>query len=270
MAEPRLQARGLSVVRGRARTRVLDDVSFSVEAGTLLAILGPNGAGKSTLLKAAAGLLPFSGELRLGGQDAQALGRRARARLVAYVPQHSALEAALPVRDVVAQGRFAHREPLAATPPGASLADAQAIARALALTDATRLADRPFSALSYGERRLVLLARALATGAGLLLLDEPTAALDVHHALTLCAVLRRLASEGAAVVVVLHQLNEAASTCDRALLLAGGRCVAAGPVAEVIAAGPIRRVYDVDLLPGAHFGYRLPPEGNPEPREQEP
>jgi iron complex transport system ATP-binding protein len=215
--------------------------------------VGPNGAGKSTLLKVLAGLLPYRGQVRLSGADALTLDRRERARKVAYVPQHSALEAALPVRAVVAQGRFSHGDLW-----GRSGADEVEIDRALALTGATHLGDRTFHKLSYGERRLVLLARALATGAKLLLLDEPTAALDVRHALDLLSVLRRLAGDGACVVVVLHQLQEAVSHCDRALLLAEGRAVAEGPVAEVIAAGPVRQVYGVDLVPAAHFGYRLP------------
>jgi iron complex transport system ATP-binding protein len=253
MAEA-LAVRGLSVVRdGRA---VLADVSFAAETGSVLAVVGPNGAGKSTLLKAVAGLLPYRGQVRLDGGDAAQLDRRSRARRVAYVPQHSALDAALPAREVVAQGRFAHRDSLGRKSAG----DEAAIERALGLTDAARLADRPFNRLSYGERRLVLLARALATGAKLLLLDEPTAALDVRHALELLAVLQRLASDGACVVVVLHQLQEAASHCDRALLLAEGRTVAEGAIGEVIATGPVRRVYGVELVPAAHFGYRRPEE----------
>ena len=252
MAEPALSVRGLSVQR-EGRT-ILTGVSFAADPGSVLAVVGPNGAGKSTLLKVLAGLLPHDGQVKLGATDAATLSRRERARKVAYVPQHSALEAALPVRAVVAQGRFAHRELLG----GRRGADEAAVDRALALTGACHLGDRTFHKLSYGERRLVLLARALATGAGLLLLDEPTAALDVRHALDLLSVLRKLASGGACVVVVLHQLQEAATHCDRALLLAEGRAVAEGPVAEVIAAGPVRQVYGVDLVPAAHFGYRLP------------
>jgi iron complex transport system ATP-binding protein len=250
MAEPLLEVRGLGVRRGGRA--LLEGISFAARPGVVLGVLGPNGAGKSTLLKAVAGLLPSSGQLRLGADDARALDARARARRLAYVPQHSVLDAALPVREVVAQGRFAHGGAWGA--PAA--VDRAAVDRALAMTDATALAERPFSALSYGERRLVLLARALATEAPVLLLDEPTAALDVRHALELLAVLRRRAEGGAAVLVVLHALAEAASACDEALLLAGGRCVAAGPVAEVVAAEPVRRVYGVELVPGAHFGYR--------------
>jgi iron complex transport system ATP-binding protein len=220
-----------------------------LEARQVVALLGPNGAGKSTLLKTLAGLLPFSGELRLDGREASRLDRAERARLLAYVPQHSALDAALPARDVVAHGRFAHRD--AWGRPGRG--DDAAIDHAMELTDTRRLADRSFCRLSYGERRLVLLARALATEARVLLLD-------VAHALGLLHRLRDLASRGSLVIVALHQLNEAAQTSDRALLLAGGQLVAAGSAAEVISAEPVRRVYGVEIVPAAQFGYRRPAE----------
>jgi iron complex transport system ATP-binding protein len=249
-----LETRGLTVLRG-GRPRI-DDVSISVAAGQLLALVGPNGAGKSTFMKAVAGILPSAGEVLLAGQPAAALTRRQRARLLAYVPQHSALDAPMPARDVVAQGRFAHRDGWGRP----SQADQAAIAAALAATGATPFADRPFSRLSYGERRLVLLARALATGARLLLLDEPTAALDVAHALGLLHRLRELANQGHAVVVALHHLDEAAGHCSGGILLREGRVVRAGPIADVVAAAPVREVFGVDLLPGAGFGYRLPTE----------
>ena len=248
---PLLETRGLTVVRGGRRR--IDDVSVSVGAGQILALVGPNGAGKSTFMKAVAGILASQGDILLDGQPASGLARDERARRLAYVPQHSALDAPMLARDVVAQGRFAHRDrwgrPCAV--------DGAAIAAALDATGATSLADRPFTRLSYGERRLVLLARALATGARILLLDEPTAALDVAHAITLLHRLRDLATGGHAVIVALHHLDEVAEHCTDALLLREGRVVRSGPVAEVVAPAPVREVFGVELLPGAHFGYRM-------------
>jgi iron complex transport system ATP-binding protein len=254
---PRLETRKLGVVRGTRR--LLDSISISVEAGEILALVGPNGAGKSTLMKALAGILPYEGEMILDGSSASALTRRARARCLAYVPQHSTLDAPMLAREVVAQGRFAHRDAWGR----ASRDDATAIARALEATEAAHLADRPFSRLSYGERRLVLLARALATGARVLLLDEPTAALDIAHALSLLHRLRKLAGRGHAVVVALHHLDEVGEFCDQALLLRQGRAVCAGPVVDVVAAAPVREVFGVELVPGAHFGYRMIAEREP-------
>jgi iron complex transport system ATP-binding protein len=254
----------LSVTLGHRR--VVAGVGFSAAPGQITVLLGPNGAGKSTVLKAIAGVLPYDGAISLDGADAAKLDPRARARLVAYVPQVSALEAPMPVRDVVAQGRFARGEGISALPTwwtGPRAQDVAAIRAALERTDTITLADRPFSQLSHGERRRVLIARALASSAGVLLLDEPTAALDVGHALNLLSVLRKVAAEGTAVVMVLHQLQEASAVANHVVLLQTGQIVRAGTPAAVIAPDPIRTVYGVDLIPAGQFACRLPEE---EPR----
>jgi iron complex transport system ATP-binding protein len=254
---PLLHASDLQVTL--AKRTLLDRVSFALRPGDTVALIGPNGAGKSTLLKALAGIVPYQGQLLLHGRMAGSLSPRERARLVAYVPQHSALDAPLRVRDVVAQGRFPHRDPWGR--PAAD--DDSVITAALQATDAASLAERPFTGLSYGERRLVLLARALASGARILLLDEPTAALDVAHALSLLHRLRDLASRGHAVVVALHHLDEVRECCSQVILLRRGCVFLAGAVDEVVSPGPVREVFGVELVPGARSGYRLAGDETP-------
>ena len=222
-----------------------------------MGLIGPNGAGKSTLLKALVGLLPCAGTVTLDGVDLDRLSARDRARSVAYVPQRTALTAPLSVRSVVDLGRFAHREPWSR--PTAH--DRAVVDAALESTHVTELADRPFPTLSGGEQQRVLLARALATEAPVLLLDEPTSALDVRQVLLLHAVLRTLADKGSAIVVVLHDLAEVRAHVDRAVLMNAGRVHATGATDQVVAPGPIRDVYGVELLEGSGLSYRLPADG---------
>lgn len=254
---------GLRVRRGGRL--VVDDVSFTAPFGGVLAVLGPNGAGKSSLIKALAGVVPSEGDIRLNGRRASELGARERARIVAYVPQQSELRAPLAVASVVAQGRYAHHEGRVR----AASADEDAVARALRLTDTEPLADRPFIALSHGERQRVLLARAIATEARILLLDEPTSALDVGHALRLYALLRRLAEGGYCVVAVLHPLAEALDWTDAAVLMDRGRIRQKGETRDVIRPGAVESIYDVRLVPGGALGFRLPADPGP-PREGAP
>lgn len=232
---------------------VLHPLSLTIESGSVLAILGPNGAGKTTLLEAMSGSLPCKGEIRVDGVPLRALSDRERARRIACVPQVSLLDAPMRVADVVGQGRFAHRSLLG----GLRAEDDAEVVRAMEETNTTGFADRPFTGLSHGERKRVLVARALATRAPILLLDEPSAALDISQTLVLFELLRRLAAGGRCIVVVLHVLDEAFRCADRALMLSEGRCVAAGPTAEVITPDLVSRVYGVQMLPDAGFGYRL-------------
>ena len=216
-----LAARNLTVRRqGRV---VLQDLSLEAHPGQVLVIAGANGAGKSTLLKALLGLLPATGTVTLGGQPLPT-DPRARARRLAYVPQRSGLGTGLTVRAVVAQGRFPTLGTLARLGP----ADVAAVTAALRRVDAEHLAERPFTHLSAGEQQRVLLARALATGSPVLLLDEPTAALDGAHAQALDRLLRSLAAEGRTIVAVLHDEAEIRATADRIVVLGEGRILVEG------------------------------------------
>ncbi|MCB9557614.1 MAG: ABC transporter ATP-binding protein [Deltaproteobacteria bacterium] len=240
----------------RGKRCVLEGIDLRIDRGEVVALVGPNGSGKTTLLKAIAGLLPFAGKLLLGGLPAEQLSHRERACRVSYVPQQSSLDAALSVREVVGQGRMVHRSFLA----GERSADLEAIDWAMVSTDVATLAQRPFNALSYGERRRVLLARALACRAPLVLLDEPTAALDIGHVVELFALIERIVNEQqVAVLIVLHQLHEVHQVAQRALLLHEGRTCAAGLVAQVLTPQLVERVYGVELIENAALGYRRLP-----------
>ncbi|MEO1481090.1 MAG: ABC transporter ATP-binding protein [Myxococcota bacterium] len=241
-------------VKHRGGPEVVHNVTLQCPRGQVTGLLGPNGAGKSSLLKAIAGLLESSGVISVDGRLLRELSPRDRARTVGYVPQRTRLDALLSVRDVVDQGRFAHRGPLA----GPSRKDREVAERALKEVNALHLADRPFPELSGGEQQKVMIARALATGATTLLLDEPTAALDARHVLVLHQVLRRLAEQNYCVLVVLHGLDEAHRHADRAVLLAEGKVHATGPAKEIIAADPVREVYGVELRAQAGLSLFLP------------
>ncbi|HEX5655848.1 MAG TPA: ABC transporter ATP-binding protein [Polyangiales bacterium] len=230
--------------------RILHGVSFQARAGELLAVLGPNGAGKSTLLRALLGLVPHGGEVRIGGVLRAQLPAHELAKKASLVPAQSQLTAALRVREVVALGRYSHRATQAVN-------DAR-IERALVETDLVAFADRAYSELSTGEQKRTLLARALCTDASLLLLDEPTASLDIEHALRLFVLLRALAADGRTVVLVMHQLEHALAFADHALLLQRGKPLAFGPARDVITPANVRALYGVDMIERDAPGFRLP------------
>ena len=249
-ASRRLEVRNLEVQRGGRSC--LHPLSFELGAGECMAVLGPNGAGKSTLLRAILALQPHQGSVRVEGRELARLEASERARLLAYLPQRSLLDAPLSVRSVVAQGRFAH----ASSARGE--ASRQGVEAALRLLDLSPLAERAFTRLSYGEQRRVLLARALATEAPLLLLDEPSAALDLEQSLRLFATLEGFCRRGGSVLVVLHDLNEACRWAQRVLVLHRGQLVAQGAPDAVLHAQTLAEVWQVGVQPNAALAFHLP------------
>jgi iron complex transport system ATP-binding protein len=246
---PALDVRGLGVRLGSSAD-TLAGVTFRVARGEAVALVGPNGAGKTTLLRALAGLVPHTGIALLDGWPVRAFDARERARRVALVRQQTALGVDFTVREVVALGRAPHVGWAARL----GVRDEAAIEAALVAADLADLAGRSVRRLSGGEQQRVALAQALAQDAPILLLDEPTAHLDVRHQIDLLARTRALADAGRTVVAALHDLDRAAGFAGRLLVLHRGRLVADGPPAAVLTP---------DLL-AAVFGVRARPESTPQ------
>ena len=239
-------------VRYQARTAVRA-TSVTLAAGELVALVGPNGAGKSSLLKALAGLTAHDGVVTWQGTGLAALSSRARARAVAYLPQDPPVHWPLLARDLVALGRLPHRGYGAAL----SAADRAVVLSVMKETDTLEFATRSLDRLSVGERARVLLARALAVQAPVLLVDEPIAMLDPYHQLHVMSTLAAYAggsSVGRVVVVVLHDLGLAARFCGRVLMMRDGAVVADGPPDAALGDASIRAHYRVEPLISTHDG----------------
>jgi iron complex transport system ATP-binding protein len=219
----------------------VNGVDLAVGAGEMLAVVGPNGAGKSTLLRLLSGFLkPNRGEVLLEGEDIRRYSRREAAGRASFVPQYSEVNLPYTVAELAMLARYAHLGPF--RPPGP--ADRAAVKRALDVTGMAALADRPVSQLSGGEFQRAILARALAQGASLIFLDEPTAHLDISHQSRTFNLLTRLnAEEGLTAVAVLHDLNLAAAYFPRVILLAGGKVESDGTPEEVFREDRLSEVY---------------------------
>lgn len=228
------------------------NLTLSLRAGEITAILGPNGAGKSTLLRALNGQLPrSSGRIVLDGQALERLNRRTISKHIAVVAQEAELRFPVTVLEFVLGGRFAW-----ATHSGwgwETEHDLQVANAVLQETELTDLSARLMNELSGGERQRALMARALATEAPILLLDEPTANLDLSHQATLLTLVRKRCDQRrAAALVVTHDLNLASQFADHILLMKQGRAVHAGKPAEVLTPEILREIFEVKVLVDAH------------------
>lgn len=235
-----------SVSFGYGSLRVIDDLSLTISEGEMLGVIGPNGAGKTTLFRLMSGLnAPWNGTVLFKGKDISSIGRRALARDMATMPQSVVQPFPFTVKEFVSLGRFPHRgrwNPL-------TVKDRSIIEQSLRSTDTDILQNRLISELSGGERQRVLLAQALAQGPRLLLLDEPTAHLDIGHQSSLLDLVGRLnRATGVTVIMVLHDLNCASEFCSRLVLLDKGSIKQAGTPAEVLTYQNIESVYQTVVV----------------------
>jgi iron complex transport system ATP-binding protein len=237
-ADSLVDARGVTV--GYGSGPVLSGVSLSVERGELVGLVGPNGAGKTTLLKAINGVLdPDEGRVLVDGDDVHDLSSRAASRRVATVPQDTTVAFEFPVEAVVEMGRTPYHGRVRRDPDAA-----EAVERALDRTETTRFRDRTVGSLSGGERQRVVLARALAQGTPALVLDEPTASLDINHQVRTLALVRELTREGRGALAAIHDLDLAARFCDRIAVLADGNLQAVGPPETVLTGERVAAAFD--------------------------
>ena len=222
-------------------TTILRGVDATVDRGRLVGLVGPNGAGKTTLLRTVAGAVtPDAGSITVAGERIGDLPSKATSRLVTTVPQDTTVAFEFDVRTVVGMGRHPHRSRIGRW----TEADTAAVERALDRTDTRQFADRAVTTLSGGERQRVLLARALAQGTPVLLLDEPTGSLDINHQVRTLELVRELVADGRTVVAAIHDLDLAARYCEQLLLLSGGEVVAAGAPASVLTESAVGEAFD--------------------------
>jgi len=231
-----------SISVGFGNVSVLNDVSLTVTEGEFLALIGPNGAGKTTLLRSCNGLLdPDRGSVRIGGRDIATASAREVGRLVATVPQETEVAFEFDVREFVMMGRTPHRSRFST----AGSTDHEAVESALERTDTARFADRSVGDLSGGQRQRVVFARALAQETPVLLLDEPTASLDINHQVRTLSLARDLARDGKTVIAAIHDLDLASRFCDRMAILSGGDVLESGSPDAVLSSEHLESAFGV-------------------------
>lgn len=245
-----------NVSLGYDHRAILEGVNMKARPGQILGLVGPNGSGKSTLIKGMARLIDlFSGSILIDGRDITTIRRDELARLVATVPQSPALPGAFTAFEVVLMGRTPHLG-LLRYEGGSDMAVAW---QAMEATHTQSFAERRVSELSGGERQSLVLARALTQQPSVMLLDEPTANLDISHQVEVLNLVRSLCLEqGLTVIIALHDLNLAAQYCNRMVMLNGGRVYAEGTPADILTAPNIRNVYGAEVCVYPHPINKLP------------
>jgi iron complex transport system ATP-binding protein len=266
---PAFEVRQLSFrydsVRGRPSgdraAWVINGMEFTIRQGEIVGVIGPNGSGKSSLLKLLTKLVrPQEGTIRLFGAELGTLSRESISRQVAYMPQDLSYDFPFSVLDMVLMGRFPYRRGGLWNLVGwERQEDLAAIETAMAQTDVTHLVNRMIATLSAGERQRVLLARALAQVPRVLMLDEPTAHLDLNHQLDVCRILQLIHAQlQMTVLLVSHDINLASQYCDRILVMKQGAVVCIGPPQDVIYPRVLSEVYGCQVLVDAHPDTGLP------------
>jgi iron complex transport system ATP-binding protein len=223
--------------------------SLSLSRGELLCVIGPNGSGKSTLLRIAAGVLaPVQGTVQMREQDISNLNRRAIAKYLGYLPQETSSLYDFTVEEIVRMGRYPHTRGLGSLDKN----DLEVIKQSLQQTEMEALALRPLSRLSGGERKRAFLASVLAQKPQILLLDEPTGSLDIHHQVQFFRLLHNLAKKGMSITVATHEINLASLFSDTILVLAKGKPVVSGSPDQVLTPSTIQSVYGETVFMGRH------------------
>ena len=232
---------------------ILHPLSLHVRPGELVALIGPNGAGKTTLLRSIAGLVPWQGRLRIQGEDAAKFSAARRAQCIAYLEQNGSIHWPLLVRDIVSLGRL----PFANRGAALSVQDREHVDRILETCCLEHLSERPATELSGGERARVLLARALAVDAPLLLADEPVSALDPALQIATMQILKDQADAGRAVIVVMHDLGLALRFASRFVAMSQGHIRADGPPDSLLASGALDHIFGIRFLRAQSDGIEL-------------
>jgi iron complex transport system ATP-binding protein len=237
-----IEAKGLDFYYNS--TKVIHNISMLLRQGEFLGIIGPNGAGKSTLLRLLCGILqPGKGEIALFGTAMSSQAHKTIARQVAFVPQETHFTLNFTVEDIVRMGRYPYKRPFQRE----DQEDRETVEYALEAAEVAGLATRTINSLSSGERQLVVIARALAQAPKVMLLDEPTSHLDLHHQHTIMELLKKLNNRGISITVVHHDLNLASLYCKNLILLHQGKIHAAGTPVDLITKDTMKDVYGTDV-----------------------